>query len=149
MTSRTILCIDEFISSECGGVALDALALALGVFGAAALAVGRVDAAQAQTLAQPAAAAMGQGDVMVQMQPHAQAELIQSLRDLPGQDLSLAYARIHATFRLQLSAQDLSVARALVDYAVLTAAELARRNIALPAGAETPAEMLRLYELVL
>ena len=140
--------LDEWMSNEHGGVALDAIALSAAVFGAALVAMGRVDiGARAQT--QPATAAMPRSDVPVQMLPAARAEVQAALLAMPDAELSLAYARIHATFRAQLTQADLSVARALVDYAQLAAIELSRRNVALPVGVESPAEMLRLYELVL
>ncbi len=84
--------------------------------------------------------------------PLAEAEaeaLRESLRAMSGEELSLAYARIHASFRALLSHQDLSAARTLVDFAAAADAELHRRRIARPEGTESPRAMLLLFELVL
>jgi hypothetical protein len=140
--------LDDWMRNEHGGVALDAVALSAAVFGAALVAMGRVDiGARAQS--QPAAALMPHSDVPVQMLPAARTEVQAALQAMQDAELSLAYARIHATFRAQLGQADLSVARALVDYAQLAAIELARRNVSLPVGSESPSEMRRLYDLVL
>lgn len=138
--------IQSFLSDEHGGVRSDILALGLSVFAAALLGLGRVaDGARAQTLE------------TVSMEPLPPLQLTVSVRGdvrsaLQGMDtrtLSLTYARIHATFRELIGADDLSLARALIDYAALTEAELAQRAATRPAGTESAAEMMRLYELVL
>ncbi len=84
--------------------------------------------------------------------PLAEAEtqaLRDQLRAMSGEELSLAYARIHASFRALLSHQDLGAARTLVDFAALADTELHRRRIARPEGTESPRAMLLLFELVL
>lgn len=126
----------------------DMLALALSVFAAGLFGFGRpLDGAQAQTaqsLPHDAPAL-----VSLQLGASARAEVTQALQSMDARTLSLTYARIHATFRELLSVADLSIARALVDYAALTEAELTRRATARPAGTESATDMLRLYELVL
>ena len=63
--------------------------------------------------------------------------------------LQLTFARIHAAFRAQIGQDDLSIARALVDYAMLTEAEMQARGLPHPESTATAGEMLLLYELVL
>ncbi|KPQ08021.1 MAG: hypothetical protein HLUCCA12_02810 [Rhodobacteraceae bacterium HLUCCA12] len=72
-----------------------------------------------------------------------------ALRDMPPERLYLTFARIHAAFRLQIGKDDLRLARALVDYALLTERELRLRGLSRPESTESAAEMLLLYELVL
>jgi hypothetical protein len=126
----------------------DMLALALSVFAAGLFGFGRpLEGALAQGIT-----ALPQGmpaQVSLQLGPSARAEVIAALAAMDAQALSLTYARIHATFRHHLGAADLSVARALVDYAALAEAELTRRATARPDGTESATDMLRLYELVL
>jgi hypothetical protein len=68
---------------------------------------------------------------------------------MDNRTLTLSYARIHATFREFLGHDDLSVARALIDYAVLAEAELMRRGLPLPQGTEGSERMNLAYELIL
>lgn len=126
---------------------LRALTLGLTVFGAALMAPGRFEPqAQAQTLP---ASGIGTTTVVLRMDAQVRAQVAAALAGMNDRELSLAYARIHATFRDWLGRDDLSVARALIDYATLAEAELRRRNIALPAGTETAERMHLAYELVL
>ena len=126
----------------------DMMALALSVFAAGLFGFGRpLEGALAQGIT-----ALPQGSpalVSLQLAPDARSELSDALAAMDTRMLSLTYARIHATFRHHLGAADLSVARALVDYAALAEAELTRRATARPEGTESAADMLRLYELVL
>ena len=138
----------KHLSQVSGAFHRDILALALSVFAAGLFGFGRpLEGAQAQTvqtlpLETPALQAL-------QLGQSARAEVMGALQGMDTRTLSLTYARIHATFRHLLGAPDLSVARALVDYAALTEAELSRRAAARPEGTESAADMLRLYELVL
>jgi len=77
------------------------------------------------------------------------ARIEAALGAMSAQDLHLTFARIHAAFRAHIGDDDLRLARALIDCAFLTEAELARRGFAPPDGTESAGEMLRLYELVL
>jgi len=123
------------------------LALALSVYGISLLAPGRFEPqAQAQTLP---VSGLGAPDLTVRMAPQVRVEVQAALRRMDDLELSVAYARIHATFREYLGADDLSVARALLDYANLAEAELFRRNLARPEGTESAARMNLAYELVL
>lgn len=127
--------------------ALRALCLGLTVFGAALLAPARFEpVAQAQTLP---VAGIGPGGLVVRMDARVRSEVAGSLAAMDNRTLTLSYARIHATFREFLGHDDLSVARALIDYAALAEAELIRRGLPLPPGTESPARMHLAYELVL
>lgn len=127
--------------------ALRALCLGLTVFGAALLAPGRFEpVAQAQTLP---VSGIGPGGLVVRMDARVRAEVAGSLAAMDNRTLSLSYARIHAAFREFLGHDDLSVARALIDYAALAEAELIRRGLPLPPGTQSPARMHLAYELVL
>jgi hypothetical protein len=122
-------------------------ALGLSVFGAALMAPGRfAPQAEAQTLP---ASGVGTSTLVLRMDARVRAEVAAALAAMPDRELSLAYARIHATFRDWLGRDDLSVARALIDYASLAEAELRRRSIALPPGTESAERMNLAYELVL
>ncbi|WP_127105049.1 hypothetical protein [Pararhodobacter zhoushanensis] len=138
-----------FFRDEFGGTSVNAIALSASVFAAAVFGFGRViDNAQAQTAMQTEVAlTLPLADL--RMTDPARAEVQSALRAMSATDLSLTYARIAATFRDYIGQDDLSVARALVDYAVLAEAELVSRNILRPSGTESAREMLTTYELVL
>lgn len=85
----------------------------------------------------------------LRMQADVRSEVVQALAAMPDGQLGLTYARIHATFRDYLGHDDLSVARALIDYAALAETELTRRGLGLPHGSEPSARMFRAYELIL
>lgn len=126
---------------------LRVLALTLSVFGISLMAPGRFEPqAQAQTLP---VGGLGTPDLTVRMAPQVRVEVQAALRRMSDHDLVLAYARIHATFREYLGADDLSVARALLDYASLAEAELFRRNLAHPDGTDSASRMNLAYELIL
>jgi len=127
--------------------ALTALALCMSIFGASLALTGRT---LAQTLThQDAVAAVGLQGLALRMEPQVRAEIETALRAMDDRELRLTYARIYATFRAFLGHDDLSVARALLDYATLTQAELERRNLPRPEGTESAAGMGIAYELVL
>jgi hypothetical protein len=138
----------RLINEARGALHRDVLALTLSVFAAGLFGFGRpLEGAQAQTVQ-----ALQQDSpalVSLQLGPSARAEVLSALAAMDTRTVSLTYARIHATFRQLLGAPDLAIARALVDYAALTEAELARRATTRPAGTASAAEMLQLYELVL
>lgn len=139
----------EFVPDEYGGVSLNALALAASVFGASLFGLGRfVEEARAQTAVQTEISLTLPLDTL-RMTAQARAEVESALRTMSNADLSLTYARIHATFRDYIGQDDLTVARALCDYAMLTEAELLARGVQRPAGTESAREMLTTYELVL
>jgi len=133
--------------TDAGRAALTALVLSLSVFGASLAIAGRT---MAQTLTHEAAAeAIGMRGLALRMEPQVRTEVESALRAMSDADLSLTYARIHATFREFLGHDDLSVARALLDYATLTQAEMDRRALSRPEGTESAAGMGIAYELVL
>ena len=138
----------RLVAYERQGVAWQALCLGLTVFGAALMAPGRlVDAgARAQTLP---AGVLGPSGLVLRMDARVRAEVTAALVAMADRDLVLTYARIHATFRAYLGHDDLSVARALIDYAALAEAELTRRRLRLPEGTEGAERMALAYELVL
>lgn len=115
---------------------------------AAVLMAAPLDPAPLQAQTRIAVPAGGSGAAL-QIRADARAEVEDALRRMSDSELQLAYARIHATFRQQLGADDLRIARALIDYAMLAQAELAARRLPLPATAEPADAMLRLYELIL
>ena len=84
-----------------------------------------------------------------QLGPHQRAEVEAALRAMPADLLYLTHARIHAAFRAQIGQDDLRLARALVDRALLTEAELHSRALPVPEGTASAAQMLTLYDLVL
>lgn len=133
--------------SECCRQSLRPLALALSVFGCSQMGFGRSEAF-GQTLPLPASGGAAPG-LVLRMSPVVQAEVQAALRGMADADLRLTYARIHATFRQFLGHDDLSVARALIDYAALAQAELARRGLPLPPGTDSAERMNLAYELVL
>ncbi|PVE44840.1 hypothetical protein DDE23_24530 [Pararhodobacter aggregans] len=107
-----------------------------------------VDTAQAQTVIEtPVALAMPQTDL--RMTAQARLDVESALQGMSDADLALTYARIFATFRDYIGEDDLSVARALVDYALLTEAALEARGIPRPSGTESARSMLTTYELAL
>lgn len=135
------------VESEFLRLSLQALSLSMSVFGASLIHAGRVEA---QALADPVAIALSASPGMaLQMSPAVRAEVTQSLRQLADPELSRAYAGIHAAFRAWLGRDDLSVARALLDYASLAEAELRRRDLPHPDGTDSAAGMSIAYELVL
>ncbi|MCA2012952.1 hypothetical protein [Pararhodobacter sp. CCB-MM2] len=138
--------LDEYV-----GVSVRALALGVSVFSAAAFGFGRlVREADAQT-ARPTeiALAMPMPLQQLQMTHPARAEIVAALRSMNNAELGLTYARLHATFRDYIGRDDLSVARALVDYATLAEAELGSRGLRRPSGTESAQAMLTTYELIL
>lgn len=141
--------LQTLMRDEFGGVPLQAMALAASVFGAAVFGLGRfVEQARAQTALQTdISLTLPLPDV--RLSGAARAEIESALRSMSDSDLSLTYARIHATFRDYVGRDDLSVARALVDYAALAEAELGARSLPRPHGADSARAMLTTYELVL
>lgn len=81
--------------------------------------------------------------------PDQRAEVEDALRTMSPEVLLLTFARIHAAFRDQIGQDDLRLARALVDYALLTEAEMQTRGLDTPEDTDTAAAMLQLYELLL
>ena len=137
------------LRDECGGVTLKAFAVAASVFGASAFGLGRfVEQARAQTTLQTAIS-LTQPLPELRLSAAARSEVETALRAMTDGDLALTYARIFATFRDYVGQDDLSVARALVDYAALAEAELSRRGLARPANTHGAAQMLQTWELIL
>lgn len=141
--------IQKFMSNEFGGVPLNIIALTASVFGASVFGLGKfVDQARAQTLLQTEISL-----VMPLQELHmtrdARRSIETALHAMDDAALSLTYARIHATFRDYIGRDDLTVARALVDYAMLTEAELHARGVIRPAGTDSAIDMLTTYQLVL
>lgn len=132
---------------EYADLSLRVLALTLAVYGASQFAPGRAEA-QTQPLPLPVAGGAAPG-LSLRMGPAAQAEVRAALGAMDDDMLRLTYARIHATFRQFLGHDDLSVARALVDYAALAQAELGRRSLTVPPGTDSAEDMNLAYELVL
>jgi hypothetical protein len=128
-------------------LAAKAAVLCVSVFGASLMAPGRVEAQGHQQSALTVAA--GFPGLTLQMSAQVRADVQSALQAMPNRELSLTYARIHAVFRSYLGNDDLSVARALIDYAALAETELARRGLPRPDGTEGAAEMNLAYELVL
>lgn len=118
-------------------------ALAVVLSGAVAFGV-----SAAPIAAQPTATG-AQVHVQPRLDPHQRAEVETALRAMPADLLYLTHARIHAAFRAQIGQDDLRLARALVDRALLTEAELRSRALPVPEGSASAAQMLTLYELVL
>jgi len=85
----------------------------------------------------------------LQLDQSQRTEVEAALRAMPPDMLYLTFARIHAAFRAQIGQDDLSIARALVDYAMLAEAEMHARGLPHPESTATAGEMLLLYELVL
>jgi hypothetical protein len=139
--------VRRLVAYEGRGSVWRAVCLGLSVFGAALLAPGRSPPeARAQTLP---AAGIGPSGVVLQMNARVRDEVTAALRAMSDRDLAVTYARINAIFREFLGHDDLSVARALIDYAALAEAELDRRGQPLPPGTESAAQMSLAYELVL
>lgn len=139
----------SLLRDECGGVTLKAFAVAASVFGASAFGLGRfVEQARAQTALQ-SEISLTQPLPELRLSGTARAEVESALRAMTDADLAMAYARIFATFRDYVGQDDLSVARALVDYAALAEVELARRSLARPSNTHGAAQMLQTWELVL
>lgn len=137
------------LRDEYRGVALRSFALAVSVFGAAVFGLGRfVEEARAQTALQTAIT-LTLPTPEPRLGATARAEVETALRSMSNGDLALTYARIHTTFREYVGRDDLSVARALVDYAALAETELTRRGLNRPANTESAGAMLVTYELVL
>jgi hypothetical protein len=141
--------IQKFVGNEFGGVPLNAVALSASVFGASLLGMGRfVEQARAQTALQ-SDISLTLPITQLRMTPEARREVQRALDAMSNADLSLTYARIHATFRSYIGEDDLTVARALVDYAMLTEAELFARGVMRPTGTDSAQDMLMTYQLVL
>jgi len=139
----------QFMRSEFGGVPLNTIALSASVFGASLLGMGRyVEQARAQTALQ-LEISLTLPLPQLQMTRAARTDVETALRAMDNGDLSLTYARIHATFRDYIGQDDLTVARALVDYAMLAEAELFARGVVRPTGTGSAHEMLTTYQLVL
>ncbi|MCC5971825.1 MAG: hypothetical protein JJU15_17940 [Pararhodobacter sp.] len=85
----------------------------------------------------------------LQLRPAQRSEVEAALRAMPPETLYLTFARIHAAFRVHIGDDDLRVARALIDYALLAESELAVRGLERPQSTESAGEMLRLFDLVL
>ncbi|MCC5986441.1 MAG: hypothetical protein JJT95_02090 [Pararhodobacter sp.] len=135
--------LTAFLREECGAARLGWLALGTALFAGLALAPGhhdRVQAHEAGTLAPVSAGPIDDA---------GRQRLEQALQGMGAAELSLTYARIHASFRALLSHHDLGAARALVDYAIITETEMHLRRIARPEGTASARDMLLLYELVL
>jgi len=139
----------DSVLDQYGSVSLQAFALAASVFGASMFGFGRiVDTAQAQTVVEtPVALTLPLAEL--RMTSDARLDVEAALHTMSDADLALTYARIFATFRDYIGEDDLSVARALVDYALLTEAALEARGIPRPSGTESARSMLTTYELVL
>lgn len=141
--------IHTFVCNEFGGVPLNAIALSVSVFGAGVLGMGRfVEQARAQTALQTDIS-LTLPFSQLQMTSAARAEVQQALHAMDNADLSLTYARIHTTFRSYIGDDDLTVARALIDYASLAEAELFARGVLRPVGTDSAQDMLVTYQLVL
>lgn len=136
--------LTAFLRAESGATRLGWLALGTALFAGLVLAPGHHDRVQAQE-AGATIAPVSAGPIDVA----ARQRLEQVLQEMGPAELSLTYARIHASFRALLSHHDLGAARALVDYAFVAETEMHRRRIARPEGSESAREMLLLYELVL
>lgn len=93
--------------------------------------------------------AHGQHADALQLERAQRTEVETALRAMPPDTLYLTFARIHAAFRAQIGQDDLSIARTLVDYALLAEAELRARGLPIPDQTDSAGEMLLLYELVL
>ena len=140
---------NDGVLDECGKVSLQAFALAASVFGAALFGMGRfVEQAHAQTTRQTEIS-LTLPLPELRMTDAARAEVQAALAAMNDADLGLTYARISATFRDFIGEDDLSVARALVDYAALAEAELGARGIRRPSGTESAQSMRTTYDLVL
>ena len=141
--------IQSFVFDEFGGVPLNMVALAASVFGAGVLGMGRfVEQAKAQTALQTEVS-LTLPITELRMTNTARVEVQAALHAMANSDLSLTYARIHTTFRSYIGDDDLTVARALIDYAMLAEAELFARGVLRPMGTESSQEMLTTYQLVL
>lgn len=139
----------NLLRDEYGGVTLKALAMAASVFGASAFGLGRfVEEARAQTALQTSIS-LTQPLPEIRLSPAARTEVDLALRAMTDADLSMTYARIFATFRDYVGQDDLSVARALIDYAALAESELSRRGLSRPSNTHGSAQMLQTWELVL
>ncbi|PVH30617.1 hypothetical protein [Pararhodobacter oceanensis] len=141
--------IKNFVCNEFGGVPLNIIALTASVFGASVFGLGKfVDQARAQTMLQTEISLVMPLQELHMTRPARQSTEA-ALRAMDDATLSLAYARIHATFREYIGRDDLTVARALVDYAMLTEAELHARGVMRPGGTDSAIDMLTTYQLVL
>lgn len=123
------------------GLPLKALALAGAVFAASML---PLSMAQAQT---DVSLILPLSDL--RMTDAARSEVQATLHRMSDADLRLTYARLQATFRLHIGDDDLTLARALVDYALLAEAELTARQLPRPPGTEAARDLLMTYELIL
>jgi len=128
-------------------LAAQAAVLCVSVFGVSLSTTGRLAAQTHQPALPPIAA--GLPGLTLQMSAQVRADVQTALQAMPNRELSLTYARIHTAFRTYLGSDDLSVARALIDYAALAETELMRRGLPRPDGTESAARMHMAYELVL
>lgn len=134
---------------EYRGLPLKAVALAASVFSCAIFGFGRfVREAEAQAVFE-ANVPLTLPTTELQVSRTARTEIELSLRAMNNEALSLTYARIHATFRDYIGHDDLSVARALVDYAMLAEVEMSARGVRRPLGTQSAHDMLITYQLVL
>lgn len=141
--------IRDFVCNEFGGVPLNALGLMASVFGVSLLGMGRyIEGARAQTALQTEIS-LTLPLQSLHMDARAQVQVSAAMHQMSDQELSLTYARIHATFRDYLGQDDLTVARALVDYAMLAEVEMHQRGLLRPRDTESARDMLMTYELVL
>ena len=126
---------------------LQPVALCLSVFAASLFGISRLDAQTGP--ATGVSLTDGLPLPEVSMQPAVRVEISGALRAMDDAELRLTYARIHAAFREFLGHDDLSVARALIDYAALAQDELNHRDLPRPEGSDSPAGMAIAFELVL
>jgi len=141
--------IQKFVLNEFGGVSINMIALSASVFGASLLGMGRfVEQARAQTALQTEIS-LTLPISQLRMSNEARIEVQHALDVMSDSDLSLTFARVHATFRRYIGEDDLTVARALIDYAMLTEAELFARGVMRPTGTDSAQDMLLTYQLVL
>lgn len=128
---------------------LKAVALAVSVFSCSVFGYGRfVEQAQAQTLLETEIG-LTLPVTELRMTRAARGDVEAALSSMDNEALSLTFARIHATFRTYIGRDDLTVARALVDYAMLAEVEMFARGIRRPLGTQSAHEMLTTYQLVL
>ena len=133
----------SFWLDETGAARLGWLMLGTGLFIGAASLPGHQERLHAQEAS--VASAIPSGPVSTE----DQARLARAMSEMEPAELSLTYARIHASFRALLGHEDPGAARALVDYAAVAEAEMHRRRIARPEGTESADDMRLLYELVM
>lgn len=89
------------------------------------------------------------GNTDFQMTEAARRDVAQALAAMTDDELILTYSRLHSAFRVYIGADDLSVARSLIDYAILAETELRSRGLSRPRNTSSAAEMMTTYNLVL